>query len=108
MRLGLQPVTMSGFALGLMGHRGMEPFGFFPFGLLNASGSLLIVAGVVLLAVWAFRAIARPAGMAPSHQPVTADSPQDILARRFATGDITAEEYQRAREVLAGSPAPPP
>jgi uncharacterized membrane protein len=99
---------MSGFALGLMGHRGTEPFGFFPFGLLNASGSLLILAGIAVLAVSAFRAIARPSGMVPTPQPATADTPQDILARRFASGDITAEEYQRAREVIAGSPAPPP
>ncbi len=27
-------------------------------------------------------------------------SPLDILARRFALGEITAEEYQKARELL--------
>jgi putative membrane protein len=97
---------MSGFVLDLMGGDGMEPFGLFPFGLLNASGSLLILAGVVVLAVWAFRALAGPARMSPPPQPVMAETPQDILARRLASGDITAEEYQRARDVLGGSPPP--
>jgi len=95
---------MSGFVLDLMRHDGMEPFGFFPFGLLNASGSLVILAGVIVLAVWAFRAIAGPTRMSTPPQPVMAETPHDILARRFASGDITAEEYQHAREVLAGSP----
>ena len=100
-------MLVSGFVLDLMGRDGMEPFGFFPFGLLNASGSLLILAGVVVLAVWAFRAIAGSARMAPPPQPVMADTPNDVLARRFASGDLTAEDYQRARDVLAGSPPAP-
>ena len=99
---------MSGFVFDLMGRDGMEPFGFFPFGLLNASGSLLILAGVVVLAVWAFRALAGQARTSPNAQPVMAETPHDILARRFAGGDITAEEYQHAREVLGGSPSPAP
>jgi uncharacterized membrane protein len=99
---------MSGFVLDLMGHDGMERFGFFPFGLLNASGSLLILAGVVVLAVWAFRAIAGQARVSAAPQPALAETPRDILARRFANGDITAEEYQRTRDMLAGSPPPSP
>jgi len=86
----------------------MEPFGFFPFGLLNASGSLLILAGVVVLAAWAFRAMTGQVRTSPPPQPAMADTPHDILARRFASGDITAEEYQRAREVLGGAPPPAP
>jgi uncharacterized membrane protein len=99
---------MSGFVLDLIGHDRMEPFGFFPFGLLNASGSLLILAGVVVLAVWAFRAIAGPARISPPTQPVMAETPHDVLARRFASGEITAEEYQRARDLIGGSSPPPP
>ena len=91
----------------LMGHDGMEPFGFFPFGLMSASGSLLILAGVIVLAIWVFRAIAGSARLAPPPQPAMAEAPRDILARRFASGDITAEEYQRARDLIGGSPAPP-
>lgn len=97
---------MNGFFFGLMGHDGMHPFGFFPFGLINASGSLLLLAGVVVLAVWAFRAIAGRRQM-PA-QTALVETPHDILARRLAGGEISAEEYQRARDVLGGSPPPPP
>ena len=30
------------------------------------------------------------------------DTPLDILARRFAKGEITAEEYQKGRDLLGG------
>jgi len=30
------------------------------------------------------------------------EAPLDILARRFAKGEITAEEYQKARDLLGG------
>ena len=99
---------MSGFLLDLMGRAGMEPFGFFPFGLLSASGSLLILAGVVVLAVWAFGAIAGAARMSPPPQPMMVETPHDTLARRFASGDITADEYQQARDLLGGAAPPPP
>ena len=33
------------------------------------------------------------------------DSPLDILQRRFASGEITAEEYQEKKNVLASDPA---
>ncbi len=31
-----------------------------------------------------------------------AESPLDILARRFAAGEISAEEFQKARDLLKG------
>ena len=47
----------------------------------------------------------------PSYPPVPpvppgspAETPLDILARRFAKGEITAEEYEKARDLLR----PPP
>ena len=97
---------MSDWALSLMHHDGIGPFGFFPFGLISMSGSLVLVAGVVLLAIWAFRAIAGSAR--PAQQPASVETPHDILARRFANGEISADEYQRSRDVLAGSPPPAP
>jgi len=30
------------------------------------------------------------------------ESPLDILARRFAAGEISAEEYEKARDLLKG------
>jgi uncharacterized membrane protein len=38
-------------------------------------------------------------GAAP---PPGRETPLEILARRFASGEITAEEYQRARDLLEG------
>ncbi len=67
------------------------------------------VAVLVLIAVliWAFRGTsgpsrqtfppAPPAPPAPPHE-----TPLDILARRFASGEITAEEYQTGRDLLQG------
>jgi len=34
------------------------------------------------------------------------ETPLDILARRFAKGEITAEEYQKARDLLGGGGPP--
>ena len=70
---------------------------------------LLMVAGVAVLAVWAIRESARPhpVGVPPlqagSPQPqATRETPLDILARRFASGEITPDEYERARDLLGG------
>jgi len=30
------------------------------------------------------------------------ETPLEILARRFASGEISAEEYERARDLLGG------
>ena len=38
-----------------------------------------------------------PPGPMPPHE-----SPLDILARRFAAGEISADEYQKARDLLKG------
>ena len=42
----------------------------------------------------------------PSSPPMPpsapSEAPLDILARRFAKGEITAEEYQKARDLLGG------
>lgn len=93
-----------------MPYHHMGTLGFFPFGLLTGLTGLLLLIGLVLLIIWLVRTMAGPHAMrwagpttAPS-PPV--ESPLDILARRFASGAITAEEYQKAREVLAESPKP--
>jgi uncharacterized membrane protein len=70
---------------------------------------LVVAGGVALLIVWAIQASGRrtyPAvptsGPAPQHE-----TPLDILARRFASGEITAEEYERGRDLLGGGGAKP-
>jgi uncharacterized membrane protein len=72
---------------------------------------LLMVAGVAVLAVWAIRESARPHPVGPPRIPVdqmptkpSPETPLDILARRFASGEISAEEYERARDLLGGGP----
>ena len=50
------------------------------------------IVGVVLLAT---RSLGRP--VQAGHE-----APLDVLARRFAAGEISAEDYQKARDLLRG------
>ena len=84
---------------------GMSRFGFFPFGFIGSFSSLVFIAGFVLLAVWVVRAIATPRTYAPTPPALPVDTPLDILARRFAAGEITEDEYIKGRDLLT-SPAP--
>ncbi|HEY2598154.1 MAG TPA: SHOCT domain-containing protein [Candidatus Dormibacteraeota bacterium] len=81
-----------------------EPVGAlgFLFAILGGLSWLAIVAGIVLLVLWAVRAMPRTAvlGGPPTH----VESPEDILARRLAMGEITAEEFIKARDLLRGGP----
>jgi uncharacterized membrane protein len=72
---------------------------------------LLLVAGVSILAIWAIRESARPHPVGPPRMPLDQmaaqagrETPLEILARRFASGEITAQEYQKARDLLGGGP----
>jgi uncharacterized membrane protein len=92
-----------------MPHPGPSPFGFF-FGILGLVSSLAIVAGVVLLVIWAVRAMPRTAIVGSAAANV--ETPEDILARRFAMGEISAEDFIRVRDLLRGGsgvdqPKPP-
>jgi uncharacterized membrane protein len=64
------------------------------------------VVAVVVLAVHAATRTAYPAAGPPLQAgpaaPPARETPLEILARRFASGEITAEEYQRARDLLEG------
>lgn len=85
---------------------GMGPHAFFPFGLLGMVAWLLVLAGAAVLIFWALRAMPmyRQGAAVP---PPAGESPLDILARRFASGEITADEYEKSRKVLrAESPKP--
>lgn len=68
------------------------------FGLVVLIG---IVAGVVVLVRLA-AAPSHPLPPPPGSPPQTParEGPLDILARRFASGEITAEEYQKAKDLL--------
>jgi uncharacterized membrane protein len=75
------------------------------FAVLGGLAWLAIVAGIVLLVIWAARASSRTPMMRSA--PALVESPLDTLARRFASGDISAEEYERARDLLRGDPPKP-
>ena len=76
---------------------------------------LIVPVLVVILIVWAVRQQPPhmqpppPGTPMPPMPPVRPpETPLDILARRFASGEITAEEYQKGRDLLQGGSAPPP
>ena len=75
--------------------------GMLPFAILGGLAWLAILAGVILLVIWAVRALPGSTLMA-GRAHATSQTPLNILARRFASGEITAEEYERARELLRG------
>jgi uncharacterized membrane protein len=84
---------------------GFGPEILMPLGILGGLSWLLIVVGAVLLVIWAVRAFpGRPllGGAGARPQPVSAESPLDTLARRFALGEITADEFEHARALLRG------
>lgn len=82
-----------------------EPAGFFSFELLGGIASLLFLAVIVILVIFVIRALT---GSASMRKPLTtapaAETPAEILARRFAAGEISAEDYQKARDVLSQPP----
>jgi len=69
---------------------------FWPFFGFGGLWMLLIVAGVVVLIVWAARQ--------GSGQQGTPSRPRalDILDERFARGEIDEEEYRKRRTLLEG------
>jgi uncharacterized membrane protein len=76
---------------------------FYIFMLLAFAGATV---AVIALAVHAATRTAYPAGIPPMQMgaapPPARETPLEILARRFASGEITADEYQRARDLLGG------
>jgi uncharacterized membrane protein len=58
----------------------------------------VVLIGVVLLLAGVFRSRPLSAAMAPP----MGETPLQILDRRFAAGEIGAEEYKRARDLLEG------
>ncbi|TMF00422.1 MAG: SHOCT domain-containing protein [Chloroflexi bacterium] len=82
----------------MMFHSGFILLGLIP---------LLLVGGLIALVVWAITRQPQHVLPAPPYgqqaQPMPPhESPLDILARRFAAGEISADEYQKARDLLKG------
>jgi putative membrane protein len=60
---------------------------------------ILFWGGVVFLIAWTVTRIF-PKGRGDDRSEAPRDSAEEILRERFARGDISAEEYQRALEIL--------
>lgn len=66
------------------------------FGGMGIFGGLLMLSvwvAIILLVIWAVRAYAVP-------HSTDMETPQAILKRRYAAGEISQSEYERARRVL--------
>jgi putative membrane protein len=74
----------------MMGYGMMGGFGLFGL-LFNA----LIIAGVVVLVVWAVRRFS-----APTNHSVGGQSPRDVVQARYARGEINREQYQQMLDDL--------
>jgi putative membrane protein len=74
---------------------------FFSFLVLVAIAGTMVVAGLIIWGVRSSSRVPHPAGALPL-QAASRETPQEILARRFASGEITADEYERARDLLGG------
>ena len=82
-----------------------EPFPGHPWLMVLALGSGLIFwAGIVLLVVWVARMlIANSAANRVVVAPVAAArTPKEILEERLAKGEITPEDFERAKTALGG------
>lgn len=62
--------------------------------------TLIFWGGVILLAVFAIRAVLRDGGGSVSPHEPTKGQALDILNERYARGEIDREEYQRIRKDL--------
>jgi putative membrane protein len=71
---------------------GMGPFGWIMMGLF-----WLVVIGLIVWAVVALLPGTRSSG------GTAGERPEEILDRRFATGEIDVEQYRKAREELAAA-----
>ena len=82
---------------------GYFPMGFSVFFLFLVLLAIIGAIGIVALIAWGVRSsgsTVSPLGAFPMQSSL--ETPQEILARRFASGEITAEEFERARDLLGG------
>ncbi|GAB2448968.1 SHOCT domain-containing protein [Streptomyces incanus] len=81
------------------GH-GMNGWGWFAMSL----GTVLVWALLIIAGVLVVRALGRAPG--PPRPPVDRPAAEQVLAERFARGEIDEDEYRRRLAVLRGG-APP-
>ncbi len=65
------------------------------YGLISLLFNALIIAGVVVLVVWAVRRFS-----APSSHLASGQTPREVVQARYARGEITREQYQQMLDDL--------
>ncbi len=73
----------------------MMGYGMMGFGLIGLLFNALIIAGIVVLVVWAVRRFSDPAGRQAGGQ-----TPREIVQARYARGEITREQYENMLDDL--------
>jgi putative membrane protein len=63
---------------------------------------ILLWAGLIALAVWLVRSLLRSVNRSADARESSSLSAREILARRYARGEINHEEYQSMKEVISG------
>lgn len=64
---------------------------------------LVFWAALIALIVWAVTRLLPTSRTRETDRRELAETPEEILDRRFAAGEIDPEEYQRARDQLAAT-----
>jgi len=64
---------------------------------------LVFWVALIALIVWAVTRLLPTSGTREAGGGDRTETPEEILDRRFASGEITPEEYEKARDVLAGT-----
>jgi uncharacterized membrane protein len=67
------------------------------FMFIGAIFAVLVVGAILVVAFLVIRA------QSPAPHPMIGETALQILDRRFASGEISADEYKTARDLLAGS-----
>ena len=62
---------------------------------------ILLWAGLIALVVWSVRSLFPSVNQSAAAQESSGLSAQEILARRYARGEINREEYESMKEVIS-------
>jgi putative membrane protein len=68
--------------------------------ILGGAVMMLFMGGMMWMMMRGMGGGSSPGSSSPPETPATKESPLEILERRFAEGDISAEAYQTRRDVL--------
>jgi putative membrane protein len=68
--------------------------------IIGAAVMMLCMGGMMWMMMRGMGGGSSPASSAPPERPAIKESPVEILERRFAEGEISAEDYRARREML--------